>query len=326
MLGSETIRGIAMINEFEADISEEEIARYHKPVLKLLLQDKTTQQNIIWATSDYEYLGNGYDAKDHITIASITSANADIIQPRILKTKLHQTNRTRDKAEVFTPSWVCNEQNNLIDEAWFGRKNVFNQPVNGSWYTYPEQIKFSAEKGRQWTDYVDARRLEITCGEAPYLVSRYDTVTGDFIPVENRIGLLDRKLRVVYENTASETEWLKWALRAVQSVYGYEYQGDSLLLARENIIYTYHDYMMHKLHRSPTLQEFRSIATVIAWNIWQMDGLSYTVPFGKLEDRYKQISFFDLENEDNGHKPQQHTCRIMDWRTRISTTYQSLME
>lgn len=34
-----------------------------------------------------------------------------------------------------------------------------------------------------WQTYVDSRRLEITCGEAPYLTTRYDVETGELIPV-----------------------------------------------------------------------------------------------------------------------------------------------
>ena len=60
-------------------------------------------------------------------------------------------------------------------------------------------------------------------------------VTGETIPIAKRIGLLDRKLRVVSENTETEEEWFTWTKRAFQSVYGFEYQGDSLLLARENL-------------------------------------------------------------------------------------------
>lgn len=67
-------------------------------------------------------------------------------------------------------------------------------------------------------------RLEITCGEAPYLISRYDTTTGETIPLEQRIGLLDRKLRVVSENTSTSGEWLEWAQEAYKSTYGYEWQ------------------------------------------------------------------------------------------------------
>ena len=88
---------------------------------------------------------------------------------------------TRDKAEVFTPSWVCNEQNNLVDAARFGRQNVFNRSSGKRWETILEPVQFPRDK--IWKDYVDARRMEISCGEAPYLVSRYDTVSGDFIPV-----------------------------------------------------------------------------------------------------------------------------------------------
>ena len=45
-----------------------------------------------------------------------------------------------------------------------------------------------------------SKRLEITCGEAPYIASRYDTVSGEPIEIKRRIGILDRKLRVVTEN------------------------------------------------------------------------------------------------------------------------------
>ena len=90
----------------------------------------------------------------------------------------HQTNRTRDKAEVFTPSWICNAQNNLVDEQWFGRKDVFNIQKEMSWKATADKIAFPDDRQHTWQKYVDAQRLEISCGEAPYLVSRYDIVTG----------------------------------------------------------------------------------------------------------------------------------------------------
>ena len=70
----------------------------------------------------------------------------------------------RQKAEVFTPSWGCNLQNNLVDEVWFGRKDVFNAEKEHSWETTKEKIQFSDEKGKGWQDYVNSNRLEITCG------------------------------------------------------------------------------------------------------------------------------------------------------------------
>ena len=49
----------------------------------------------------------------------------------------------------------------------------------------------------------------------------------DEIPINCRIGILDRKLRVVNENTDTEEDWMNWCIRAFQSVYGYEFQGDN---------------------------------------------------------------------------------------------------
>ena len=179
------------------DIMEDSIVQYGKSLMEILLQDKTTKKRIIWATSDYESHGQSYKEFCEITVDSVTGLNNILIQPRVLKAKEHQSNRTRDKAEVFTSAWVCNEQNNLIDESWFGRKNVFNTPTDSRWITNYEKIVFSDEKGKTWKDYVDARRMEVSCGEAPYLVSRYDAVSGEPIPVKDRIGLLDRRIRIL---------------------------------------------------------------------------------------------------------------------------------
>ena len=99
-------------NSSSIDISENEILKYGDSILNILLFDRTTRRNIIWGTSDYESLGDAYRAQFPITINSITGDNKDIIQPRIYKKKASQFIRTKDKAEVFTPSWMCNEQSN----------------------------------------------------------------------------------------------------------------------------------------------------------------------------------------------------------------------
>lgn len=180
-------------------------------------------------------------------------------------------------AEVFTPSWICNAQNNLVDNEWFGREGVFNTE-NGdhTWAVNPTPVLFP--EGRIWRDYVRDTRLEITCGEAPYVVSRYDTVSGEPIPIERRIGLLDRKLRVISENVDNSADWLKWAQVAFQNVYGYEWQGDNLLLARENLLMTFVDYFKAKFGKEPLLKSLLYIAYIISWNFWQMDGLKGVVP------------------------------------------------
>ena len=120
--------------------------------------------------------------------------------------------------------------------------------------------------------------MELSCGEAPYLVSRYDTTTGKPILLKRRIGLLDRKLRVVSENTENVEDWYKWAVFAFKSVYGFEWQGDNLLLARENLLYSFCDYYKAKFGGSPSRQQMLEIANIISWNIWQMDGRPQYMP------------------------------------------------
>ena len=224
-------------------------------VLAILLRDHTTGKNIFWATHDYEALGSEYDYHAEILPHLITGEHSMVVRPRVLKSKENQTDRSKDMAEVFTPSWICNAQNNLIDE------NL--SPVR--------------EVGL-WQDYVRTTCLEITCGEAPYLVSRYDATTGEAIPIAKRIGLLDRKFRVVSENTQTQDDWWKWTEIAYQNTYGYEWQGDNLLLARKALLFTFTDYYKAKFGDNPTQDNIRRIAEIVSWNLWQMDGLRGTPP------------------------------------------------
>lgn len=302
---------------FIVDVDEN---KWSKKILEILLLDRTANRNIIWGTEDYENLGAGYNSHFPIESKLITGERNNVIKPRILKSKESQGVRTKDKAEVFTPSLVCNAQNNLIDNDWFGRESVFNIEKEASWKTNIEKVEFPNVKNKTWKDYVDERRIEITCGEAPYLVSRYDTVTGEIIEVKDRIGLLDRKLRVVGENTSTQEEWLEWTERAFQSIYGFEFQGDSLLLARENLLATYVDYFYDKFQREPSENELEKIAKIISWNLWQMDGLTYTIPFQERVDPLEQLDFFGQHEKD-----EKVLCKIKDWRANKIITFQSLV-
>ena len=180
--------------------------------LNMLLEDKTTEKNIIWATDTYMDISFGFADVDSMEKDNILNY-PDIIKPRIQKTREEQAARTRKKAEVFTPTWLCNMMNNVCDKEWFGRENVFNtekyENSKHSWKVTEDKIEFPQDKSKTRQKYVDSRRLEITCDEAPYLVSRYDVSTGDKIPIKDRIGQLDRKLRIVNENTDNYDDWVK---------------------------------------------------------------------------------------------------------------------
>lgn len=287
-------------------------------ILSILLLNRTTGKNILWATEDY----SGINAKSQIRLEQITGKNANRIKPRVQKEKGEQAKRTRNKAEVFTPSWICNAQNNQIDEAWFDEKNVFNTPSGKTWKSSKEKIEFSTdiESGKTWQDYVKLTRLEITCGEAPYLVSRYDTVSGKRISLMNRIGLLDRKMRVVCENAANEEEYFLWAKTAFENCYGFELQGDNLILARANLLLSFDEYTKHFLNRNPTEVEQEQIAEIISWNLWQMDGLTFSTPFSSADDSEQGFLFEEMNVVEN------HPCKIKDWKENKVVLYKSLLK
>ena len=303
------------------DINETDILINNPEVLAKLLQDHNTGNNIFWATESYSSLGEGYQFDDEITIEHITGDNGRIIQPRVVKEAAIQSQRSKDMAEVFTPSWICNTQNNLIDEAWFGRKSVFNIENHELSTWMPTEGNIIFPENKSWQEYVRDLRLEMTCGEGPYMASRYDAVSGEPITdLYRRIGILDRKLRIVSENTVSSGEWIEWAKEALKSTYGFEWQGDNLLLARETLFYTVCDFYEYKFKRPMPRVSLASIAEIISWNIWQMDGLKFVVPTSCEKTSYSGL-FGDLEKEEcPGCKtgdPYSHIgikCRIKDWR------------
>lgn len=297
---------------------------FGEEVCKNLLKDHTTQQNIYWATDSYADLGDGFTffapmtlddvtsfvSKDGKTVISKEIYNGlvkhksdtasdyqEIIRPRSVKSRTEQTQRAKDKAEVFTPSWICNAQNNLIDEAWFGRKEgLFNYPDPENphkWIDNECPISFEGT-GKDWKDYVADMRLEITCGEAPYLANRYDAVTGEYNEVAKyRIGMLDRKLRIVSENVKESKEWILWAKIALRATYGFEWQGDNLLLAREALFFTFVEHYIEQFGESKFNQNkarmMPGVAYIVSWNLWQMDGLTYGLP-GHEEELKRRIA------------------------------------
>lgn len=307
------------------DVKEDILFNLDKELLAILLKDRSSDNNIIWAIDSYEIYGNNFSANDYITVESVTGKNGEVIKPRIQKTKDEKVIRIREKAEVFTPSWICNAQNNLIDNEWFGREEIFNEEIDKNWITNTQKITFP--NGKTWQDYVLSTRLEITCGEAPYLTSRYDTVSGEYIEPKDRIGLLDRKLRIITENVKTEDEWIEWAKIAVQNIYGYDWQGDNVLLARENILYAVIEYYEYVYNKNLKVAIIKEMAEIISWNIWQMDGFKFVIPNSCVKKKSEsiQLSLFDnLQVEEsqecegcstnNSYKHTGIYCKIMDWQ------------
>ena len=337
---------------FDRDILEWNIP---EEVLAVLLKDRSTGRNLIWATDDYAERGKGFDANDEIQIEQVADKDNPVIRPRVDKSADEQRQRVVKRAEVFTPSWICNKQNNLVDAAWFGWKKPNSSPFNNELTRFDPQLelgwkstcgkrRIAFPKGKTWQEYVKAPRLEVSCGEAPYLVSRYDTVSGNIIPVDERIGLLDRKLCVITENlgTYDPQDWVYYAKRAVQSIYGFDWQGDNVLLARENILATvvecfnadfFGEACSYSKWTTKSLLEF---AEIISWNIWQMDGIKFVVPMS-CKPKVTKTALLDgtvethteecpgCRKKDNSR----HTgtyCKIMDWNSGQEVKFATLQE
>ena len=331
----------AAVSSTESSFIESFACKYPRSILEILLCDRTTGRNIIWADNEYENLGDGYMGDDEITVEKITGSNSGVVMPRIAKALERQSQRTKSRAEVFTPSWLCNQMNNDLDEVWFGKRDVFNVEdfQNHSWRATADSIEFPRrKKGHGWHAYVEAPRLEITCGEAPFVCSRYDTVTGDELPVRERVGFLDRKLRVVTERTKTRKEWVRRALDALRATYGFECQGDNLLIARINVFETFAEHLRDRWGSGAMQEELEQAAWIVSWNFWQMNGFTDAVPTNKTgaevestlgtfrepEPEPVQQSLFDLfdnvfpdEKVEEGEKASRETvplCVIYDWQ------------
>ncbi|HFI0113883.1 TPA: Eco57I restriction-modification methylase domain-containing protein [Streptococcus suis] len=278
------------------DISEETLARESSGLLRTLLKDRTTNKSIVWATHSYELLGKGFGAYDRITPSKVTGPYANLIQPRSEKSKYEQKDRTKVRAEVFTPTWLVKEQVDAVDQDF-------------------QALDLEA--------YLNLKWLEITCGEAPYMVSRYDTVTGQALALEERVGFLDRKLHRLSQEVHDEKSWFQGAVTAYQNAYGYEFQGDSLLLARENLFASFTDYYQAKFTQEPSPSQKQTIAQIISYNVLQMDGLSYTVPYSQQAGDTVQLSLFE-EIAEQISQPQK--AQIKDWKTNELIDFERLSQ
>lgn len=84
---------------------------------------------------------------------------------------------------------------------------------------------------------------------------------------------------------------------------------------------TFEEYLRARWKREPSPGEYKIILNIIVWNIWQMDGLTGTTPFGKLRQKVQALSLLDPPRSDNGAYP---PCVIFDWNTGKAVEYLSM--
>ena len=183
------------------------------------------------------------------TTATTFPINPDEVMPRYLKRAEEKKKRAMAKGEVFTPFCIVEQMNDSLDE------------------------HFSGTLG----DYIKRKVLEVTCGEAPFLTTRYDAATGVEISVNDRTGLLDRKLLCIPESF-DKNRYVECATAALKSAYGYEWQYDSLFLARRNILMTTIEHYEDRFGSEPDYDQVALWANIISYNLIRMDGVSPCLP------------------------------------------------
>ena len=266
-------------------------------LLKTLLKDKTTQRNIVWASPSYEGMGKAFCSDQPIRQNLLVGKHQSIIQPRVAKHARKQEQRTRSSGEVFTPPWLVDKQVSAVLEEW---------------------------KDMPLKEWVALRWIELACGEAPYIVTRYDSVTGDSIPVPKRVGYLDRKLQRISQEVTSEKEFIKLAKIAYESTYGYELQGDSLLLARENLLLSFCEYYEQKFGILPPIKTVKAIANIIVYNIFQMNGLTKRTPYSDRSVKEVQMNLFDTETDSTPAPQGDMLTVVKDWKSKELVTIESI--
>lgn len=280
------------VNEVYGEINiREELPQ----ILEILLLDRTKTtakktRNIIWATDNYFSKGREYAPLSEIKSKLVTGIMSGVIKPRALKSRDIQKARTKQRAEVFTPVWIVKKQ---VDEI------------------------INSESKNNGDSFIKQKWLEITCGEAPYITTRYDMETGIQIEVEKRVGFLDRKLKLINQKFNDFSEWQLSVEQAYKATYGFEWNGDSLLIARENLLYTYIENHVAKWKKYPKESLLEEIATIISYNLFQMDGLKYIIPLSETKEKVNdgQLSLFDDEPEEYWVIKPGIRVKIMNWET-----------
>lgn len=96
-----------------------------------------------------------------------------------------------------------------------------------------------------------------------------------------------------------------------------------IIWSRINVLLSFVEYMEDRWKRQPAKKDICKACNIIAWNLWQMDGLTGLLPFRTL--KVEETNMFDLGFDDT--EPVDDTpceCRVYDWRGNKSLTFNSI--
>jgi hypothetical protein len=184
------------------------------------------------------------------------------LRRRCDKPKAEQRARTKRRAEVFTPTSVVAFMN---DHAEAAKCNV---PV--------EELDTVS-----WRDRIQLRALDSCCGEGAFTTTLYDPITGEDIPEPERVGILDRKLRLVVEHAPMSLA-PRYLLTALRTSYACDIMGDNVILARMNVYLAWLEAYRRAMGTPPSIAEMNEACEVICGTVMQVDALTGMLPASDL--------------------------------------------
>ena len=83
---------------------------------------------------------------------------------------------------------------------------------------------------------------------------------------------------------------------------------------------TFIEYYEDRFNKKPTKKDIKEIAQIVSWNLWQMDGLKDTTPFGIPEDFIREVSLFPKTELEKTSV----YCKIKDWDNNNVLEYRTM--
>ena len=224
-------------------------------VLETLLTDKSTRRPLVWPSGP-----------EH---PAAWMSRDDLLRP-----DKNAEDPQAEQAEFL--EW--NRKLNSLDAAWFGHEPAFNTESASGWQTLSEPVAF--DDPFHWKKYVIRPVFLFQAGRGQALVFRPFALGAQPMPYEKRMGILDRRLRIISENTREESEWLRWAESALQSLYGTDSSPLSIFQARLSAIMAVREAYAQRFGAQLPVREEKYMVTTLCWNLFQMDpvtGCSFPV-------------------------------------------------
>lgn len=206
--------------------------------------------------------GEPLDETAEITPEWLMRHGVEQLRRRCDKSKTEQRARTKRRAEVFTPTSVVAY---MVEQAESAKLGVTVEELD----TVP------------WRDRIQLRSADMCCGEGAFMTTLYDPITGEDIPEPERVGVLDRKLRLVVEN-APMSMATRYLLTALRTSYACELVGDNVILARMNVLLAWREAYCRVMGTSPSVAEMTEACEVICGTVMQVDVLTGMIPASDL--------------------------------------------